>query len=49
MLTKLKNNSLTNITSFIYAVKYQNFSEAGRRLGMSASAISKNVALLEKI
>ncbi len=48
MLAKLKNNSLTNITSFIYAVKYHNFSEAGRRLGMSASAISKNVALLEK-
>ncbi|MEH0834593.1 LysR family transcriptional regulator [Pectobacterium cacticida] len=48
MLSKLKNNSITNITSFIYAVKCQNFSEAGRQLGMSASAISKNVAQLEK-
>lgn len=48
MLVKLKNNSLANITAFIYSVKYQNFSEAGRQLGMSASAISKSVALLEK-
>jgi len=48
MLVKLKNNSLANITAFIYSVKYQSFSEAGRQLGMSSSAISKSVALLEK-
>ncbi len=34
--------------SFVYSVKYGSFSEAARQIGISASAVSKNVSRLEQ-
>ncbi|WP_226648287.1 LysR family transcriptional regulator [Microbulbifer variabilis] len=39
--------TLGNLTSFVRAAEALNFSEAARRLGVSAAAVSKNVARLE--
>jgi len=40
--------SLANLESFVRAAEGRSFSEAGRRLGMTAAAISRNVAMLER-
>ena len=40
--------SLANLESFVRAAEGRSFSEAGRRLGLTAAAISRNVAMLER-
>ncbi|MCQ1059607.1 LysR family transcriptional regulator [Photobacterium sp. ZSDE20] len=40
--------SFSHMLSFVYSVKYGSFSEAARQIGISASAVSKNVSRLEK-
>jgi len=40
--------TLTNLESFTRAAEVSSFSEAGRRLGLTAAAISRNVAMLER-
>ncbi|HSI51666.1 MAG TPA: LysR substrate-binding domain-containing protein [Ideonella sp.] len=40
--------SLANLESFVRAAESRSFSEAGRRLGLTAAAISRNVAMLER-
>ena len=41
-------DSLNNIVSFVRAADLQGFAAAGRALGISASAVGKNVARLEQ-
>jgi DNA-binding transcriptional LysR family regulator len=40
--------TLANLESFVRAAEGGSFSEAGRRLGLTAAAISRNVAMLER-
>ena len=40
--------TLANLESFVRAAEGGSFSEAGRRLGLSAAAVSRNVAMLER-
>jgi DNA-binding transcriptional LysR family regulator len=40
--------TLANLESFVRAAKGGSFSEAGRRLGLTAAAVSRNVAMLER-
>lgn len=40
--------TLANLESFARAAEGRSFSEAGRRLGLTAAAISRNVAILER-
>jgi DNA-binding transcriptional LysR family regulator len=40
--------TLANLESFVRAAAGGSFSEAGRRLGLTAAAISRNVAMLER-
>jgi DNA-binding transcriptional LysR family regulator len=40
--------SLANLESFVRAAEGHSFAEAGRRLGLTAAAISRNVAMLER-
>ena len=40
--------TLANLESFVRAVEGGSFSEAGRRLGLTAAAVSRNVAMLER-
>jgi DNA-binding transcriptional LysR family regulator len=40
--------TLANLESFVRAAKGGTFSEAGRRLGLTAAAVSRNVAMLER-
>lgn len=42
------DSSLSNIASFVRAADLQGFAAAGRALGISASAVGKNVARLEQ-
>lgn len=39
--------TLGNLESFVRAAQFRSFSEAARRMGVSAAAVSKNVARLE--
>jgi len=40
--------TLANLESFVRAAEGGSFSEAGRRLGLTAAAVSRNVAMLER-
>jgi DNA-binding transcriptional LysR family regulator len=40
--------TLANLESFVRSAEGGSFSEAGRRLGMTAAAVSRNVAILER-
>ena len=40
--------TLTNLESFVRTADGGSFSEAGRRLGLTAAAVSRNVAMLER-
>jgi DNA-binding transcriptional LysR family regulator len=40
--------TLANLESFVRAAQGGSFSEAGRRLGLTAAAVSRNVAMLER-
>jgi DNA-binding transcriptional LysR family regulator len=40
--------TLTNLESFVKSAECGSFSEAARRLGMTAAAVSRNVAMLER-
>ncbi|WP_419690554.1 LysR substrate-binding domain-containing protein [Burkholderia theae] len=40
--------TLVNLESFVRAAQGGSFSEAGRRLGLTAAAVSRNVAMLER-
>jgi DNA-binding transcriptional LysR family regulator len=40
--------TLANLESFVRAAEGGTFSEAGRRLGLTAAAVSRNVAMLER-
>src|SRR5271155_4089166 len=40
--------TLANLESFVRAEEGGSFSEAGRRLGLTAAAVSRNVAMLER-
>jgi DNA-binding transcriptional LysR family regulator len=40
--------TLANLESFVRTAKGGSFSEAGRRLGLTAAAVSRNVAMLER-
>src|SRR5580700_6455194 len=40
--------TLTNLESFVRAAEGGSFSEAGRRMGLTAAAVSRNVAMLER-
>lgn len=40
--------TLANLESFVRAAENGSFSEAGRRLGLTAAAVSRNVAMLER-
>ena len=40
--------TLTNLESFVRTAEGGSFSEAGRRLGLTAAAVSRNVAMLER-
>jgi DNA-binding transcriptional LysR family regulator len=40
--------TLVNLESFVRAAEGGTFSEAGRRLGLTAAAVSRNVAMLER-
>lgn len=40
--------TLTNLESFVRSAEGGSFSEAGRRMGLTAAAVSRNVAMLER-
>jgi DNA-binding transcriptional LysR family regulator len=40
--------TLANFESFVRAAECGSFSEAGRRMGLTAAAVSRNVAMLER-
>jgi DNA-binding transcriptional LysR family regulator len=40
--------TLANLESFVRTAEGRSFSEAGRRLGLTAAAVSRNVAMLER-
>src|SRR5271170_7755182 len=40
--------TLANLESFVRTAAAGSFSEAGRRLGLTAAAVSRNVAMLER-
>lgn len=44
----LGSDSLPQIVAFVYAVRHGGFAAAGRRLGLSPSAVGKSVARLEQ-
>lgn len=44
----LNSDSLPQILAFVYAVRHGGFAAAGRRLGLTASAVGKSVARLER-
>ncbi|MGL6259049.1 LysR family transcriptional regulator [Vibrio sp. WXL103] len=44
----MNSTSFSHMLSFVYSVKHGSFSEAARQIGISASAVSKNVSRLEQ-
>jgi DNA-binding transcriptional LysR family regulator len=40
--------TLANLESFVRAAESGSFAAAGRRLGLTAAAVSRNVAMLER-